>query len=206
MDRLPWTGTKQFKRIANRKDVIERLWIIPQRLAMHSRMLFREKAGLLVLQTLETLDGLSRIEVGRQLAEPGSDLDCVAEMPDRWSPDAVCLQRFIGSVRFPARKNVGPLVFRLLTEPDQLIFDVARAGFPRCRASAPQHPGGHATGNRHGGNVPRDHRSGGDHRTISNRGAIEDYAIGADPDIVTDHDADADDTWRCIGMFGSSKP
>lgn len=104
---------------------------------MHTRMLFREKPGLPVLKALEKLEGPRRIEPGRQMPEAGRDLDRIAQMPDRRSPDAVRLQRFIDLTRFPACKNIGPLLLRLLTEPDQLIFDVCYAEFPRSSASAP---------------------------------------------------------------------
>ncbi len=78
MDGLPWTGAKQLKRISDRKDVVERLWIIPQRLVVHARMLIREQPGLSFLEALEKLDGFREIEVGRQVTEPGGDLDGIA--------------------------------------------------------------------------------------------------------------------------------
>lgn len=206
MDRLAWTGTKQFKRIANRKDVIERLGIIPQRPAMHSRMLFREKAGLSVLKTLETLDGLRRIEVGRQVAEAGSDLDCIAEMPDRRSADAVCFQRFIGSVRFPARKNIRPLVFRFLAEPDQLIFDVASAGFlgaePRLRSTR-------------AGTPPAIAMAGMSPVTTAPAAITAPFPMVAPSRITQLAPIQTSSPivmpmlttpWRCMGMVGSSKP
>ena len=80
-DRLARAGTEQLKRISNRKDVVERLGIIPQRLVRYACMLVREKAGLRVLEILETLDGLRPVYAWRQVAEAGGNFDRVAQMP-----------------------------------------------------------------------------------------------------------------------------